>query len=117
MCKVEDQSELSPAPSELDVMDALAARCLTPGEAPYQVAVDAVDAFTPLLESEPHAGALYSVWGELTDAIELGATSRDEAEDKIRRFAREWLEVRSGSGDIPGFVDHWYHEECGYRRR
>ena len=87
MCKVEDQSELSPAPSELDVMDALAARCLTPGEAPYQVAVDAVDAFTPLLESEPHAGALYSVWGELTDAIELGATSRDEAEDKIRRFA------------------------------
>ena len=114
MYKVEERSR---APSELDVMDALAARCVTPSEAPYQVALDAMAALTPLLESEPHAGALYSVWGDLSDSIELEVQSRDEGEIQIRRLAQEWLDMRSGSGDVSGFVDHWYYEECGHRRR
>lgn len=98
-------------------MDAFAARCLTLNDAPYRVAVDAMAALVPLLESEPHAGALYSIWGELSDSIELGAKPRDEGENQIRRMAREWLDVRSGSADVSAFVDHWYFEECGYRRR
>jgi hypothetical protein len=117
MCEVEDQSERAATPSELDVMDALAARCLTANEAPYWVAVEAMGALLPLLESEPHAGALYCIWGDLTDSIELGSKPRDEGENRIRRMAREWLDVRSGSSDVSGFVDHWYFEEFGHRRR
>jgi hypothetical protein len=62
-------------------MDALAARCLIPTEAPHRVAVHAMAALAPLLESDPHAGALYSIWGELGDSIELGAKPRVEAEN------------------------------------
>jgi hypothetical protein len=116
MCEVEHQSERS-GTSELDVMDELATRCLKSTEAPYQVALDAMAALAPLLESEPHAGALYAIWGELSDSIELGARRRDEGEIQIKRMAREWLEVRSRSGNVSGFVDHWYFEECGHRRR
>jgi hypothetical protein len=97
-------------------MDALAARCLTPNEAPYWVAVDAMAALVPLLESEP-PGFLYSIWGELSDSIELGSRLLDEGENRIRRMAREWLDARSRSSDVSGFVDHWYFEECGYQRR
>jgi hypothetical protein len=97
-------------------MDALAARCLIPTEAPYWVAINAMGALIPLLETEPHAGALYSIWGALSDSVELGVKPRDEGENEIRRMAREWLEVRSRSADISDFVDHWYFEECGYRR-
>jgi hypothetical protein len=117
MCEVEDQSERSGPPSELDVMDAMAARCLTANEAPYWVAVEAMGALLPLLESDPHAGALYCIWGGLSDSIELGPKPRDVTENRIRRMAREWLDVRSESSDVSGFVDHWYFEECGYQRR
>jgi len=49
MCEVEDQSERTGTASELDVMDAFAARCLTLNDAPYRVAVDAMAALVPLL--------------------------------------------------------------------
>ena len=78
---------------------------------------DAMAALVPLLESEPHAGALYSIWGELSDSIELGPRPLDEGENRIRRMARARLDVRSRSSDVSGFVDHWYFEECGYQRR
>jgi hypothetical protein len=96
-------------------MDTIATRCLDSSEAPYWVANEGCGALLPLLESEPHAGQLYSVLAALNDSYELGRKSEAEAEDWIRRFAREWLDNRKDRGDITAFVDRWYYEECGYR--
>jgi hypothetical protein len=115
MRNVDDESERYRTTGELDVMDTMAARCLIPTEEPCQVAVDAMSALMPLLETEPHAGALYSIWGDLSDSIDLGVKSRDEAGGQIRLMAREWLDVRSDSGDVSGFIDRWYLE-LGLRR-
>ena len=116
MLRVDDASERSETTNELDVMDTMAVRCLSPTERPYGVAVDAMTALVPLLESEPNAGALYSIWGDLSDQIELDMKSRGEGESQIRRMAQEWLDLRNSSGDVSGFVDRWYFE-LGLGRR
>ena len=98
-------------------MDAFAARCLDSTEAPYWIANEWQGALLPLLESEPHAGRLYSILAALCDSFEVGNKSEAEAEDWIRRFARDWLETRKDGGGVTAFVERWYHEECGYRRK
>lgn len=97
------------------LMDALAARCLRPDEDPYVVACEAMGVLTQHLETGEYAGRLYSIWGELSDRVEVGDPDRARAAPhETRRFAREWLEVRQGDHRLEEFVHRWYYQECGY---
>jgi hypothetical protein len=100
----------------LAVMDSYTSRCLLQEADPYQLAIHAMGALTPFLESGELGGRLYCIWGELTDRVELGRQSEEQAEVEIRLMSREWLAARGDSGRVAAFVDRWYYDECGYQR-
>ncbi|WP_431884086.1 hypothetical protein [Micromonospora gifhornensis] len=65
--------------------------------------------------------ALNLIWGALTDEMDApgrGSPEQDAAAVRhMKQAAAEWLTVVNSPVDRATYLDHWVHEECGYRRR
>jgi len=66
-------------------------------------------------------GALYLIWGALTDEMDApgrGSPEQDDAAVKhMKQAAAEWLTVVDSPEYRAAYLDRWVHDECGYERK
>jgi hypothetical protein len=61
---------------------------------------------------------LWLIWGALTDWVENKPQEKPEAEEKMRRAAREWLSLDlKDIKERTAYLDRWVYEEMGYERK
>lgn len=60
---------------------------------------------------------LWLIWGALTDWVENKPEQRTQAEEVMRRAAREWLSLDSQDPKARHeYLDRWVYDEMGYER-
>jgi hypothetical protein len=60
---------------------------------------------------------LWLIWGALTDWVENRPEEKTQAEEEMRRAAREWLSLDlNDSNARTAYLDRWVYEEMGYER-
>lgn len=60
--------------------------------------------------------ALWLLWGALTDWVELKPDEQSQAEESMRRAAKEWLQLPDGELAWRRYFDHWLYSEMGMKR-
>ncbi len=63
-----------------------------------------------------HCKALWLLWGALTDWLELKPEESAEAEQAMRRAAREWLQAADDESKWRAYFEHWLYAEMEYSR-
>ncbi len=58
-----------------------------------------------------YAVSMYTLWGDLTDWVELKPAEDDLAKAEMVRAAREWLALNPRDSDaVRRYFDHWLHD-------
>jgi hypothetical protein len=60
--------------------------------------------------------ALWLLWGALTDWAEQKPDEKSQAEESMRRAAKEWLELPDGESAWRRYFDHWLYSEMRLER-
>ena len=95
-------------------MRTLASNADSPYETGLAIWRTAMD-HTPSLPDEMHP--LWLIWGALTDWVETRPQEREQAEEAMRRAAREWLSLDLNDATAKAaYLDRWVYEELGYER-
>jgi hypothetical protein len=59
---------------------------------------------------------LWMLWGALTDWVENKPEEEAQAEEAMRRAARQWLDVGDDARGRHQYLVRWLYEEMGYER-
>jgi hypothetical protein len=99
-----------------ETFNALAAKVAAARE-PYWPAVDLRECLDQAIVRSVEASRLWHIWAELEDRYELNPDKRSEAEDLMRRAAKEWLAVHGDRAARESYLDRWQYDICGYERK
>lgn len=87
-------------------------------ESIYEEATEIWAKSLSLLDKSPELmHPLWLIWGALTDWVEIRPEETQEAEEKMRQAAREWLKLdRTDSVSMKKYFDRWVYDEMAYER-
>ena len=74
------------------------------------------EAFALAAESGELLWPMWLQWGALTDWVELKPSEAEQANDAMRRAAREWLIVADDPSRHRSYFERWLYEELGCPR-
>ncbi|MFD4985977.1 hypothetical protein ACFWMQ_11915 [Streptomyces sp. NPDC058372] len=96
-----------------------AATMLNSDASPYESALEILGLASggvPADDGDEAPHALASIWGELTDWVELRPAETEQAEEHMLTAAREWLATAGDRRAEHRHFARWLHDVLGYER-
>jgi hypothetical protein len=82
---------------------------------PYHVGLEFMGNTLDVFTIGEYAGSMYTLWGDLTDWVELKPTEEDLAKAEMVRAAREWLALNPRDSDaVRRYFDQWLYDVFGH---
>ncbi|WP_084259194.1 hypothetical protein [Microtetraspora malaysiensis] len=82
---------------------------------PYDVGLELMGETIEVFTIGDWAGSMYTLWGDLTDWVELKPAEEELAQAEMVRAAREWLALNPRDSDAVGrYFDHWLYDVFGH---